>query len=97
MRMKFDIATDVLHLINLRESAKESENKILGYLRDVFHDDYLGCRIEDCFIADKPEGEMRNDGVWYTSYNDYKNEAGGGTRYYPIEDSEKYIAVSYSF
>lgn len=97
MRMKFDIATDVLHLINLRESKEELENKILGYLRNVFNDDYLGCRIVDYFIADKPEGETRDDGVWYTFYTDYKNEICGGTRYYPIENSEKYIAVSYSF
>lgn len=93
----FLVAEGVAALKNHREAEKGLEELILRCLCDTFHDDYLGCEIEDCFIADKPEGEIRDDGVWYTFYNDYKNEIGGGTRYYPIEDSEKYIAISYSF
>lgn len=93
----FFVAEGVAALKIHRDIDKRFEEVILRYLCDTFYDDYLGCEIEDCFIADKPEGEMRDDGVWYTSYNDYKNEIGGGIRYYPIEDSEKYIAVSYSF
>lgn len=53
-----------------------------------------GVYIGDLFITDKPEGEEQGDGEYCDQYcqgEDWYT----GTYYYPIEDSDKYVAYNY--
>ena len=93
----FLVAEGVAALKNHRETENRLEELILRCLCDTFNNDFSGCEIKDIFIADDAKGTPVEDGVWEELGFDFKHDTRTGTRYYPIENSEKYIAVSYSF
>lgn len=75
----------------------EETDKIETELRMQFRDHFDGCCIEGFGIADEPQGDHQQDGEYCNQWTGYTEDSGDGVYYYPIENEQKYLAVSYSF
>jgi hypothetical protein len=77
------------------ESAKAERLKEM--ICSKIPDDFFGGNIGDISIVDEPKGKQVGNGVWGTLSLNFSRNLYIGVYYYPIEDSEKYIAVTYSY
>lgn len=88
---------DVLKLVKDLNRHEAEAIKIRQALCDRFRDEFDGCYIGDFFVVDKPQGRKQDDGEWCDQYTGYESDTGGGTYYYAVEGSKKYIAITYGF
>lgn len=51
--------------------------------------------IEDFYISDRAAGQAQGDGEFCDQWSGYIEDDYEGVYYYPIEGSEKYVAVKY--
>jgi hypothetical protein len=56
-----------------------------------------GVYINDYSIVDEPRGHDQGGGEYREQWIGYGGDIGGCTYYYPIEDSEKFVAIAYEF
>ena len=80
----------------LNEIEKEW-GELLAELHKEFGERLDGGYLNGYYIADEPRGEEQGDGEYCDQYTGYICDSGSGTYFFPIEDSEKYLAVEYSF
>lgn len=79
------------------EQLSSELSEVVAELYAFFEDFFDGCFIEGYFIADEPSGDVQSDGGYCDQYTGYICDSGNGVYYYPILDSDKYLAVKYSF
>lgn len=91
------VEQDVLKLIKKLNEHEAEAIKLRQALCDRFCDEFDGCYIGDFFVVDKPQGRKQDDGEWCDQYTGYESDTGGGTYYYAVEGSKKYIAITYDF
>lgn len=87
----------LLKLIKELNEHEAEAIKLRQALFDKFCDEFDGCYIGDFFVVDKPQGRKQDDGEWCNQYTGYESDTGGGTYYYAVEGSKKYIAITYDF
>ena len=76
---------------------KNTVDALFEELYEFFDDLDDGVYYGNFSITDQPKGEAQGDGEYCDQYTYYCEDSGGGTYYYPIDDSDKYVAVDYSF
>lgn len=68
---------------------KELHEYFKSYMSDVYFGDYR--------IVDEPSGGAQGEGEYCEQWTGYGGDCGYGTYYYPIEDSKKFVAITYEF
>lgn len=93
MKVSLEILEKVEKLVTIEEEADKIRAELYKELSPYFD----GCYIDGYSIADEPEGCEQDGGEWCNQYLGYISDSGDGIYYYPVENSEKYLAVAYSF
>jgi hypothetical protein len=93
MTISKEIAKKVERLNKIEAEAE----KLRAELHKEFGEHFDGCYINDYFIENEPCGDEQGDGEYCNQYTGYICDSGSGTYYYPIENSKKYLAITYEF
>lgn len=91
------IRNEIMTKVNRLKEIQAEEEQICSELVAEFKSSFDGCYIEDFSIVDEPSGEDDGDGQYCDQWTGYFPDSGSGTYYYPIENSTKYLAISYTF
>lgn len=93
MTVSKQTAEKVKRLMDLYEEVVQIETE----LRKQFGEYCDGCCIDGFSIADEPQGDHQQDGEYCNQWTGYIEDSGNGVYYYPIENTQEYLAISYSF
>lgn len=93
MKIPKEIAEKVAKYRELQNTADGLFAEIKQFFDNLDDGVYYG----NFSIEDEPKGEAQGDGEYCDQYTYYCEDSGGGTYYYPIDGSDKYVAVDYSF
>lgn len=83
----------VKRLVRLEKEADDIREELLAEFGEYFD----GCYIEGFSIRDEPCGDDQGKGEYCDQWTGYSMDSGSGVYYYPIEGSNKYLAVNYCF
>ncbi len=94
MKIPKEIAEKVAKYSELKKTVDALFNELYEFFDDLDDRGYYG----HFRIADEPKGLAQGDGEYCDRdrYN-YCEGCDEGTYYYPIDGSDKYVAVDYSF
>lgn len=93
MTVSKETATKVEQLLQLEKEANNIREELLAEFGEYFD----GCYIEGFFVSDWSVGEDQGEGEYCDQWTGYSEDSGSGVYYYPIEGSNKYLAVNYCF
>lgn len=93
MKIPKKIAEKVAKYRKLQNTADALFEEIQKFFDDLDDGVYYG----NFSIEAEPKGVAQDEGEYCDQYTDYCGDSGGGTYYYPIDGSDKYVAVDYTF
>ena len=86
----------VKKVIRLNKIEKEMES-IRNELHEFFGNYMRGAYINDYNIVSEPSGDVQDEGEYCDQWTGYSEDSGSGVYYYQIEDSKKFVAITYDF
>ncbi len=93
MKIPKEIAEKVAKYSELKKTVDALFEELYEFFDGLENGVYYG----NFSIEDEPKGDAQGDGEYCDQYAEYCEDSGHGTYYYPIDGSDKYVAVDYSF
>lgn len=88
------IPKEIADKVESYQELQEQADRLYKEIREYFEKELEFDGFEKPFIADKPHGQEVSDGE-YCSQTTLGEDWYVGKYYYPVENSDKYVGISY--
>lgn len=95
------VKNEVIDILSRAQKVKNPKRcykaikKLIEYLIKEVDSDWASCEIYNITIEDEPFGKLQNGDEYVSQSSGFICDCYEGIYYYPIKDSDKYLAIQY--